>query len=42
MKYTSEPVTTSINDWEGTQYYDLQVTNTDTSFDGLDINLTSG
>lgn len=42
MKYTSEPVTTSINDWEGTQYYDLQITNTDISFDGLDINLTSG
>jgi uncharacterized repeat protein (TIGR01451 family) len=39
-KLTSEPTSTLIDDWRWTNYYDLSVTNTDTSFDWFDVNLT--
>jgi hypothetical protein len=38
---TSEPVSTDINDWMWSSYYDLSITNTDVNYDWLDINLTT-
>ncbi len=39
---TFDPVSSNINTWMGSSYYDLAVTNTNTSFDGLDISLING
>lgn len=40
-KLTSEPTSTTIDDWMWSTYYDLSVTNTDKTFNWLDVVLNS-
>lgn len=41
MQNTDPAAATNITDWMSTSWYDLQVTNTDTNYNGLDINVTN-
>lgn len=38
---TSDPASNNISDWMGATYYDLQVSNTNLSFTGMDVSLST-